>query len=116
MISVFEVMRYKLRVENITYAYNQASLESGLIEEFTSDEEDIALIKKYGYISNNLHTDIHECLGHGSGQLLQAINTDVLKNYYSPLEETRADLFALYSISFKPAPESKVRISSTGMP
>ena len=83
-------------IENITYAYNQASLGNGFLEEFASGQEEIDLIKKYGYLTDNLHTDLHECLGHGSGQLLPGVSSDALKNYASPLEEMRADLFALY--------------------
>lgn len=83
-------------IENITYAYDQVSLGSGFLEEFASGQEEIDLIKKYGSLIDNLHTDLHECLGHGSGQLLPGISSDALKNYASPLEEVRADLFALY--------------------
>lgn len=83
-------------MENITYAYNQADIKSGFLEEFSFDDDEINLIRKYGPVSDNLHTDLHECLGHGSGQLLPGISTDALKNYGSALEETRADLFALY--------------------
>jgi dipeptidyl-peptidase-3 len=83
-------------IENITYAYHQASLGSGMLEEFTCSEEERKLAREYGFIADNLHTDLHECLGHGSGQLLKGVNVDVLKNYHSSLEEARADLFALY--------------------
>lgn len=83
-------------IENITYAYAQADLSSGFLEEFSENESDMELERKYGPIANNLHTDLHECLGHGSGQLLPGVNSEALKNYHSPLEETRADLFALY--------------------
>jgi dipeptidyl-peptidase-3 len=85
-------------LENITYAYNQVSLKSGFLEEFAASPEEIELDKKYGYEAGNLHTDLHECLGHASGQLMPGVSTDALKNYYSPLEEARADLFALYYI------------------
>lgn len=85
-------------LENITYSYDQASLGSGFNEEFLSSEEEIELLKEYGFIAGNIHTDLHECLGHGSGQLLPGVSSDALKNYQSPLEETRADLFALYYI------------------
>jgi dipeptidyl-peptidase-3 len=85
-------------LENITYAYNQASLGSGFLEEFSYNDEELQLVKKYGPVTDNLHTDLHECLGHGSGQLLPGVSTEALKNYQSPLEETRADLFALYYI------------------
>ncbi len=83
-------------IENITYAHHQASLGSGMLEEFAFSEEEQRLAKTYGFIADNLHTDLHECLGHGSGQLLPGVSPDVLKNYHSPLEEARADLFALY--------------------
>ena len=83
-------------IENITYAYDQASKGNGFLEEFCFSEEEVALENKFGFIADNLHTDMHECLGHGSGKLLEGVSTDVLKNYASPLEEARADLFALY--------------------
>ena len=83
-------------MENITYAYDQAAIGNGFLEEFASSKEEIELAKKYGSLAGNLHTDLHECLGHGSGQLLPGTNPDALKNYASALEETRADLFALY--------------------
>lgn len=85
-------------LENITYAYHQADLESGFLEEFSYDDYETELVKKYGFITSNLHTDLHECLGHGSGQLLPGVSVESLKNYHAPLEETRADLFALYYI------------------
>ncbi len=83
-------------MENITYAYDQAALGNGFMEEFAASKEEIEMAKKYGSLASNLHTDLHECLGHGSGQLLPKTNPDALKNYSSALEETRADLFALY--------------------
>ncbi len=83
-------------IENITYAYDQASKASGFLEEFVLDKDEISLTRKYGSIASNLHTDLHECLGHGSGQLAEGTNPEALKNYASPLEEARADLFALY--------------------
>jgi dipeptidyl-peptidase-3 len=86
-------------VENITYAYDRAALGNGMIEEFAGSPEEIELAKKYGALASNLHTDLHECLGHGSGQLLPGTRGDELKNYGSPLEEVRADLFALYYIA-----------------
>jgi dipeptidyl-peptidase III len=85
-------------LENITYAYNQASLGNGFLEEFSSSQSDIDLEKKYGYVAGNLHTDLHECIGHASGQLLPGVSGDALKNYDAPLEEARADLFALYYV------------------
>jgi dipeptidyl-peptidase-3 len=83
-------------MDNITYAYDQVSQGSGSLEEFAWDDAEVELIKKYGYLGGNLHTDMHECLGHGSGQLLPGTKPDALKNYASVLEEARADLFALY--------------------
>jgi len=83
-------------IENITYAYYQAALGDGFLEEFAASQEEIDLAKKYGYMASNLHTDMHECVGHGSGQLLPGVSSEALKNYNSPLEESRADLFALY--------------------
>jgi len=85
-------------IQNITDAYNEASLGSGFLEEFCYDSVEIELSKKYGLLAGNLHTDLHECLGHGSGQLLEGVRSEDLKNYQSPLEEARADLFALYYI------------------
>ncbi len=83
-------------LENITYAYDQASLGNGMLEEFSYDQNEIELVKKYGFLTDNLHTDMHECLGHGSGQLMPGTRSDALQNYQSALEEARADLFALY--------------------
>ncbi len=83
-------------LENITYAHEQASLGNGFLEEFANTPEEVEMAKKYGALAGNLHTDLHECLGHGSGQLLDGINPDALKSYASALEEARADLYALY--------------------
>lgn len=83
-------------MENITYAYDQVAQKSGFLEEFQADADEVAFLRKYGNLTGNLHTDLHECLGHGSGQLLPGVSADALKNYHAPLEETRADLFALY--------------------
>ncbi len=83
-------------MENITEAYNKANLGSGFLEEFSYDSVEIELVKEYGPMTSNLHIDLHECLGHGSGQLLEGVSAEALKNYQSPLEEARADLFALY--------------------
>ncbi len=83
-------------IENITDAYNKASLGNGFAEEFMWSEDEVESAKKYGSLTNNLHTDLHECLGHGSGKLLPGVDADALKAYGSPIEETRADLFALY--------------------
>jgi len=85
-------------IENITQAYFLDSMGNGMLEEFAASAEEIERAKQYGYLAGNLHTDLHECLGHGSGKVLEGVNTDILKNYYSTIEETRADLFALYYI------------------
>ena len=86
-------------IENITEAYDQASLGSGFAEEFMWSDEERERSKKYSSLTNNLHTDLHECLGHGSGQLLSGISKDDLKAYGSTIEEARADLFGLYYIA-----------------
>lgn len=86
-------------IENITYAYDQAALGNGMIEAFAATPVEVERYKKYGSLASNLHTDLHECLGHGSGQLLPGTRGDELKNYGSPLEEARADLFALYYLA-----------------
>ena len=83
-------------LENITYGYDQASLGSGFGEEFSYSEEILERARKYGSQAGNLHTDLHEVLGHASGQLLPGVSPEALKNYHSPVEEARADLFALY--------------------
>lgn len=85
-------------LDNITHAYAEANLTSGFLEEFSLTEEDMERERKFGSLSDNLHTDLHECLGHGSGKLLPGVSSEALRNYHSPLEETRADLFALYYI------------------
>lgn len=83
-------------IENITYAYDQASLGNGVLEEFVLTEEERELSRNYNSLAGNVHTDLHECLGHGSGQLLPGTSSEALRNYQSTLEEARADLFALY--------------------
>ncbi len=83
-------------IENITYAYSEGAKGNGFAEEFVLRESDRELMKKWGSIADNLHTDMHECLGHGSGKLAPGVRGDELRNYGSVLEETRADLFALY--------------------
>lgn len=83
-------------IQNITYSYGQASQGDGFTEEFMLSDEDKAIAREYGALAKDLHTDLHECLGHGSGQLKEGVKGDELKNYGSPLEEARADLFALY--------------------
>lgn len=85
-------------IENITQAYFLDSINSGMLEEFAGTLQEIERAKQYGYLAGNLHTDLHECLGHGSGKVREGVSTDNLKNYYSTIEETRADLFALYYI------------------
>ncbi len=85
-----------ITLNNITKAHHEAMLQSGLIEEFAYSEEEVERHKKYGFVANNLHTDLHECLGHGSGKMLEGVNSEALKNYQAPIEEARADLFALY--------------------
>ena len=86
-------------IENITEAYDQASHGNGFNEEFVIDKETGDLMDKYLFIVDNLHTDLHECLGHGSGKLLPGVHDDALKEHGSTLEETRADLFALYYLA-----------------
>ncbi len=83
-------------IENIVYSYDQAALGNGFLEEFCYSNEEIEAQKKYGFIGDVLHTDMHECLGHGSGQLLPGVSGDELKAYGAVTEEARADLFALY--------------------
>ena len=83
-------------IDNITYAYKKAAQGGGFSEEFVLREEDRARMKEYGKLSDDLHTDLHECLGHGSGQLAPGTTGTELGVYSSALEETRADLFALY--------------------
>ena len=83
-------------IQNITDAYNNASLGNGFAEEFMWSNEEVELAKEHGALTGNLHTDLHECLGHGSGKLLPGVDSDALKAYGSPIEETRADLFGLY--------------------
>ncbi|WP_430438241.1 dipeptidyl-peptidase 3 family protein [Millionella massiliensis] len=83
-------------IANITAAYDAAAAGNGFAEEFILRPEDRELRAKWGAVGNNLHTDLHECLGHGSGQLAPGTKGDELKNYGSTLEEARADLFALY--------------------
>jgi len=88
-------------IDNITYAYDQAAQGNGFQEEFAGSQEEIDLAKKYGYLAGNLTTDLHECLGHGSGQMMKGVVSESLKNYHSTIEEARADLFALYYIMDK---------------
>ena len=88
-----------ITISNITDAYNKASHGNGFKEEFVIDAPTLSLIEKYGDVCDNLHTDLHECLGHGSGQLLVGTDPDALKAYGNTIEEARADLFGLYYIA-----------------
>jgi len=83
-------------IENITEAYDQASLGNGFAEEFMWSDVERQRAKDFASMTNNLHTDLHECLGHGSGKLLPGVDPDALKSYGSTIEEARADLFGLY--------------------
>lgn len=86
-------------IENIMEAYDKASQGSGFSDEFVWSDEERNRIKTYGFLTDMLHTDLHECLGHGSGQLLPGTDPDALKAYVSTLEEARADLFGLYYLA-----------------
>ena len=86
-------------IDNITFAYAKAAEGNGFNEEFMWSDQERARAKEYGTLTDNLHTDLHECLGHGSGKLLPGVSSDALRAYASPLEETRADLFALYYLA-----------------
>lgn len=85
-------------IANISEAYDKAAEESpkSLTTEFSWNQEEIDLLRTYGSLTNNIHTDLHECLGHGSGQLMDGTPSNALKEFSSPLEEARADIFALY--------------------
>ncbi|MBQ7388839.1 MAG: dihydrofolate reductase [Paludibacteraceae bacterium] len=83
-------------IENITSAYDMAAHGNGFAEEFAWSQAEIDLMNNYGFVTDNLHTDLHECLGHGSGKLLPGVDPDALKAYGSTIEEARADLFGLY--------------------
>ena len=86
-------------IGNLTDAYSKASRGNGFMQEFVIDDETRALIDRYGDLCDELHTDLHECLGHGSGQLLKETNPDALKAYGNTIEEARADLFGLYYLA-----------------
>ena len=90
-----------ITISNITDAYNKAAHGNGFKEEFVIDQETLEIIDKYGDICDDLHSDLHECLGHGSGQLLPGVDPDALKAYGNTIEEARADLFGLYYIADK---------------
>ena len=86
-------------LENITQAYDAASHGNGFNEEFVIDQPTRDLLDQYLFITDNLHTDLHECLGHGSGKLLPGVDPDAIKEHGSTIEEARADLFALYYLA-----------------
>lgn len=86
-------------IGNLTDAYNKAAQGNGFRDEFVIDKETVALINQYADITDDLHTDLHECLGHGSGQLLPTADPDALKAYGNTIEEARADLFGLYYVA-----------------
>ena len=86
-------------IGNLTDAYNKAAQGNGFRDEFVIDEETVALMNQYADITDDLHTDLHECLGHGSGQLLPTTDPDALKAYGNTIEEARADLFGLYYVA-----------------
>ncbi|MGM9712524.1 MAG: dihydrofolate reductase [Prevotella sp.] len=86
-------------IANLTHAYSQAAKGGGMMDEFAASKTDVELMDKYGVMTDDLHTDLHECLGHGSGKLLPGVDADSLKAYGSTIEEARADLFALYYLA-----------------
>ncbi len=86
-------------ITNFTSAYNKAAQGNGFLEEFACDDDTVAMVRKYGDVCDDLHTDLHECLGHGSGRLLSGTDPDALKAYGNTIEEARADLFGLYYIA-----------------
>ena len=101
-------------ITNITEAYSEASKGSGFRDEFVIDKPTMDLIDKWGHLTDDLHTDLHECLGHGSGKLLTGVSPDALKAYGNTIEEARADLFGLYfmadskmtELNLLPSPEA----------
>lgn len=86
-------------ITNLTQAYDEAAKGTGFREEFVIDEETLSMVNKWSSLCGDLHTDLHECLGHGSGRLLPGVDPDALKNYGNTIEEARADLFGLYYIA-----------------
>lgn len=88
-----------ITISNITDAYSKVAKDNGFQKEFVIDAETLSLIEQYGDVCDNLHTDLHECLGHGSGQILPGVDPDALKAYGNTIEEARADLFGLYYIA-----------------
>jgi len=91
-----EIGSKSVTLANIKEAYDITSRGNGFLEEFAADNEEIGRIRKFGSLSDSLHTDLHECVGHASGRLAEGTDPNSLRNYSSTLEETRADLFALY--------------------
>jgi dipeptidyl-peptidase III len=91
-----EVGSKSVTLANISEAFDITSVGNGFLEEFAADQTEVERIKKHGSLSDALHTDLHECVGHASGKLREGTDPNALKNYASPLEEARADLFALY--------------------
>lgn len=96
-----EVGSKSVSLANITEAHDITSRENGFLEEFAYDNDEVTRVKKYGSLSDALHTDLHECVGHASGKLAVGTDPNSLKNYASALEEARADLFALFFMSDK---------------
>ena len=86
-------------IGNLTDAYNKAARGNGFLEEFAIDNATVKMVREYGDLTDDLHTDLHECLGHGSGRLLDGVDPDSLKAYGSTIEEARADLFGLYYVA-----------------
>lgn len=85
-----------ITIGNLTEAYSRAAEGNGFLDEFVADNATLALVRQFDHLCDDLHTDLHECLGHGSGQLLPGVSSDALKSYGSTIEEARADLFGLY--------------------
>lgn len=88
-------------ITNFTAAYQKAAKGNGFMDEFVNDRDTVEMIHRYGEACDDLHTDLHECLGHGSGQMMLGVDSDALKAYGSTIEEARADLFGLYYIADK---------------
>lgn len=88
-----------ITIANLTHAYSMAAKGNGFLQEFVCDADTLQLIEQYGDVCDDLHTDLHECLGHGSGRLLPGVSSDALKAYADTIEEARADLFGLYYIA-----------------
>ena len=88
-------------IANLTHAYAESSKGNGMLDEFVYSDVEAEILRKYGSYTDDLHTDLHECLGHGSGKLLPGVDSEALKAYGSTIEEARADLFALYYLADK---------------